>query len=239
MRYLLTYVLFFVLSLIPLSAQNQSPDTDNEYSRLYRYVNDEYGFDQVLVNGIFYEDIYRHKTGHQFFMEDQLYKGDLTFRGKDYKGHEMKYDIFNNQLILFVKSNFSVAWIVPPDDFISAFSLGDKHFSKFSFEGKPGFYQVVFDSDRLKCLYYWYKKMIENYGNHKYVTYEFFDGEKKCYLVLDGSFLTYRNNRSFLEILPGEIRDRARKYLKSNHIKVNKSNDDNISSLIFYCNSLL
>lgn len=239
MKYLLFFLSFVMLLWIPLFAQEQSPSINNDYNKLYKYVSDEYGFDQILVNGIFYEDIYRKKVGHQFFLENKLYKGNLTFRGKEYKGLEMKYDIYNNQLILYVKNDISVAWIVPPDDFISVFSLGDKHFSKLNFEGEPRFYQVVFDSEKLKCLYFWYKKMLETYDDRKDISYNFFDSEKKCYLVLNGSFLTYRNNKSFMEILPGEIKDQVRKYIKGNHIKVNKSNDDKISALLFYCNSLL
>ncbi len=62
----------FVLSLFVLSfhstvcAQEQSHDAGIDYNMLYKSVVDEYGFDQVLVNGIFYEDKYWRKVGHQF-----------------------------------------------------------------------------------------------------------------------------------------------------------------------------
>jgi len=239
MKYFSVLLLFVLSFQVSVFAQAQSHDVRNDYNKLYKSIIDEYGFDQLLVNGIFYEDEYHNKIGHQFFMEDKLYKGSLTFRGKEYKGIEMKYDIYNNQLILFVRNNTSVVWVVPPNDFISAFSLGDKFFSKYNFQGEPGFYQVVFDTEKLKCLYYWDKKMIESYDDIKYISYRFFESEKKCYLLLNGSSLIYRNNRSFMKILPEEIKARVRKYLKDNHIKVNKSSDEKISELLAYYNSLL
>ncbi len=63
-----------------------------------------------------------------FCLEDQLYKGTLIYRGKEYKGIDMKYDIYNQQVILYIKHNNSIAWIIPSNDFISTFSLGDKFF---------------------------------------------------------------------------------------------------------------
>lgn len=239
MKYFFLFFLFVLSFNVSVFAQIQSQDVRTDFGKIYKSVLDEYGLDQVLVNGIFYEDKYRKKVGHQFIMEDRSYNGSLTFRNKVFKGLEMKYDIYDNQLILHVKNNISEAWIVPPNDFISAFSLGEKKFLKFNFQGEPRFYQVVFDTDKLKCLYYWYKEMHEFYDNSKYISYEFFDSEKECYLLLNGSFLTYRNNRSFLEILPGEIKARVKKYIKSYHIRVNKSSDEKISELLGYCNTLL
>jgi hypothetical protein len=239
MKYLFVLSLF-VLSFHPnVFAQALPHDASTDYNKLYKAVTEEYGFDQVLVNGIFYQDKYWNKVGHPFFLEDQLYKGTLLFRGKEYKSIEMKFDIYNQQLILYIQNNNSVVWIVPPNDFISAFSLGDKFFSKYNFGGEPRFFQVISDTEKIKCLYYWYKKMHESYENGRYITYEFFDSEKKSYLMLNGSFLIYRNNRSFIETLPGEIVAQVRKYIKSNHIRVNKSSDKEISELIVYCNSLL
>jgi hypothetical protein len=238
MKYLLIFLLFVQSVYVSVFSQAQTQDVSIDYDKLHKAVTDEYGFDQVLVNGIFFTDKYLKKEGHQFLMEDQLYKGNLTFRGREYKGLEMKYDIYNHQLLLFVKNNISAAWVVPPNDFISAFSLGGKSFSKYNFQGEPGFYQVVFDTEKLKCLYYWYKKMHESYDKSNHVTYEFFKGEKRCYLLMNGSLLTYRNNRSFMELLPGEIKYQVRKFLSANHIKVNKSSDEKISELLVYCNSL-
>lgn len=239
MKYLLVFLLFVLSFHVSVFAQEQSHDARADYNKLYKSVMDEYGFDQVLVNGIFYQDKYTRKVGHQFFLEDQLYKGTLIYRGKEYKEVEMKYDIFDQQLILFIKNNNSIAWIVPSNDFISAFSLGNKFFSKYNFQGEPKYYQVVYDKGKLKCLYYWFKQKNDSNTDSKSITCEFTDSKKKNYLSLNGSIITYRNNRSFFEIFPVEVKARVRQYLKYNHKKVIKSSDEEISELLAYCNSLL
>jgi hypothetical protein len=239
MKYL--FILFlFVLSFHPnIFAQALPHDTSTDYNKLYKAVTEEYGFDQVLVNGIFYQDKYWNKVGHPFFLEDQLYKGTLLFRGKEYKSIEMKFDIYNQQLILYIQNNNSVVWIVPPNDFISAFSLGDKFFSKYIIQGEPGFYQVVFDTEKLKCLYYWFKQIHDTSNGGNSGSTDFSDSEKRNYLKIDGLFKKFKNNRSFTELFPKEIKGSVRQYIKTNHIKVTKSSDERITELLTYCNSLL
>jgi hypothetical protein len=229
----------FILSFNPsLFAQVQYHVTGTDYNKLCKSVIDEYGFDQVLVNGVLYDEQYLNKIGHQFFLENRLYKGILVYRGKEYKGIEMKYDIYNQNLILFLQYNNSIVRIVPSNDFISAFSIGDIIFSKYNFQGEPRFYQVVFDGDKIKCLYYWSKEKYEYVNNSKYISYLFVYREKKKFLILKDKFLAYKNNRSFMEIFPDEIRSRVKKYLSDNHIKVAKSSDEIIYGLFTYCDTL-
>lgn len=241
MKYLLILALSILSFHYSVLAQTQSHNENADYDKLYKYVTDEYGFDQVLVNGIFYEDKYWKKTGHEFFQEDRLYKGNLRYRGKEYKGIEMKYDICNQQLLLYLKYNDKTVTVVPSNDFISAFSLGDKIFKKFNFRGEPGFYQVVFDAEKLGCLYSWSKQIHETSdgGNIRSYYYEFSDSKKKNYLKINGSYETYENNRTFTELFPREIKVMVKQYIKSNHINVAKSNDEKMTKLLTYCNTLL
>ncbi len=148
MKFLLASLLLVIIFQLPVVAQQQSDEGRTDYKKLYKSVMDEYGFDQVLVNGIFYEDKYWRKIGHQFYMEDQLYKGAIDLKERNTQGIDMKYDIFDQQLILYVKHNNSLVRIVPLNDFISAFSIGNKFFSKYNFQGEPRFYQVVYDTGK-------------------------------------------------------------------------------------------
>jgi len=191
-----------------------------------------------LVNGIIYEDRYIRKVGHQFFLEDQFYNGTLEYRGKIYKGLEMKYDIYDQQLILYVNHNSSTTWFVPSNDFITSYCLGGKFFSKYNFQGEPEFYQVVFDTEKLKCLYYWFKERHDsnklNYSGYN----EFTESKKKNYLMLNGSLRQYKNNSSFTKLFPDEMRDRVKDFIKINHINVDQCSDEKTIELLTYCNSL-
>jgi hypothetical protein len=239
MKYLLVFSLFILFISPTLFAQEQSHNAVPDFNKLDKSVIDEYGFDQVLDNGFLYIEKYIRKIGHQFFMKDQLYNGTLVYRGEVYKGIEMKYDIYDQLLVLSINNNNSLEWIVPHNDFISSFSLGDKFFSKYNFGGMTRFYQVVNDMGKVKCLYYWFKQRSDS-ENINYLGFsEFTESEKENYLLLDGSLKKYKNNRSFTKLFPNEIKTRLREYIRNNHINVTKSGDEKIKELLTFCNSLL
>jgi len=238
-------LLYLMISLFLLNlclssyAQEHSPNTkDGYWNELYKSVVNEYGFDQVLVNGIHYEDGYWEKVGHPFLFEDQFYKGTLMFREREYQGVDIKYDIYKQQVILNIMQNNSIAWIIPPNDFISAFSLGDKLFVKHAFQGVPRFYQVVFDTEELKCLYYWSKLRYDSDDKRGYNSSRFTNSERKTYLIVDDVLKKYSDNRSFVGLFPQEIQARIKQYIKHNKIKVAKSSDGEIQELLTYCKSL-
>jgi hypothetical protein len=239
MKYLLVFSLFILFISLTLFAQEQSHNAVPDFNKLYKSVIDEYGFDQVLDNGFLYNEKYSRKIGHQFFMKDQLYNGTLVYRGEVYKGVEMKYDIYDQQLVLSLNNNNSIEWIVPHNDFISAFSLGDIFFSKYNFGGVTRFYQLVNDTGKVKCLYYWFKQSFDS-NNINYLGFsEFTQSEKENYLLLNGSLKKYNNNKSFTKLFPNEIRARLWGFIRNNHINVTKSGDEKIKELLTFCNSLL
>jgi len=238
--FLLVSLLFLLNPCLSSFAQGHSPDAkDADWNELYKSVVDEYGFDQVLVNGIHYEDGYWGKVGHPFLFEDQLYKGTLIYRGREYKGVDLKYDIYKQQLILYINQNNSNAWIILPNDFISAFSLGDKLFMKGTFQGAPRFYQVVFDNEKLKCLYYWSKLRFDSDHLRNYNSFRFTNSDRKTYLIVDDVLKRYIDNRSFVRLFPRESQVQVKQYIKNNRIKVAKSSDAEIEKLAAYCRTLL
>jgi hypothetical protein len=163
----------------------------------------------------------------------------LIYRERKYQGLDIKYDIYKQQVILYVRQNNSISWIIPPQDFISAFSLGDKLFVKHTFEGVPRFYQVIFDTEELKCLYYWSKLRYDSDHKIFYNSSRFTDSEKKTYLIVNDILKKYTDNRSFVRLFPQESRVRIKKYIKNNKIKVAKSSDVEIEKLVTYCKTLL
>jgi hypothetical protein len=241
LNYILLSVLLLQSSQPLLFAQTQPEEDRADYNELYKFVLDKYGIDQILANGVLYTEMYLRKEGHQFLDEDRLYTGNLVLRGKEYVGLEMKYDICNQQLIVFIKTNSIHQGIIPPHDFISAFSLEGKYFHKEDFRGEPEFYQVVFDTDKLKCLYHWSKQTMETAGNenYKYFHYEFTASKKRSFLYINGSFEPYKKNRSFIDLFPEDIRNRIGHFMKANTIKVTRCSDEQMVDLMTYCYTLL
>lgn len=235
------FIVYFLLIKYPITgyAQENNPERKVNYHELYKSVQEEYGFDQVLVNGIFYEDYYRNAIGHPFFLENQFYTGTLVFRNKRYENIKMKYDIYEQQLVIYYVLFNSNVWVILPNDFISEFSLNGKTFRKYSFgEENSEFYQVIYDSKNLKCLYSWTKSRTDSYHQRTYNSYKFSDSKMKSYLFLDNALNEFYNNNSFVKIFPQAFQDRIKKYIKSNKIKV-RVNDEQTTKLLIYCNELI
>jgi hypothetical protein len=240
MKNILISLLYLLNLCLSSYAQEYAPDTGDDFrNELYKSVVNEYGIDQVIVNGICYEDEYLGTIGHPFLFEDQFYKGTLIYREREYQGLDIKYDIYKQQVILYIRQNNSIAWIIPPNDFISAFSLGDKLFVKHTFGGVTGFYQLIFDTKELKCLYYWSKLRYDSDHKRDYNSYRFTDSEKKTCLVVGDVLKKYRDNRSFARLFPQECQMRIKQYIKNNKIKVAISSDVEIEKLVTYCKTLL
>ena len=220
-------------------SQVQTNSAGYEYAELYQSILDEYGFDQSLVNGVIYKDEYWNRIGHQFLLEDQIYSGNLVFRGVEYKNLNLKYDIYSQQIVVNISHNNSTIGFIPPNDFISFFSINEIPFLKSDFQGKPKFYQVLFNSAKLSCFYYWYKVLDETGRIGDRISYKFSESRRKNFLKFDDSFERYTNNKSFIKLFPSKIKPDIKQYIKTNHIKVNKSNIDEVKELLEYCNSLL
>ncbi len=238
--YAASLLIFYCTSCLVVHSQPPAPDSQTvDWKVLYQSVVNEYGADQVLLTGISYEDVYREKEGHPFLFEDQFYKGTLVFRGREYKEVNLKYDIYNQQVILYSVQNHSSTWIIPPNDFISAFSLGDKWFVKYTFLGEPEFYQVIFDTQRLKCLYHWSKSRYDSDHQNNYYGSRFTDSEKTTCLFLENVLKKYDNNKSFIKCFPKESHLKIKQYLKSNRIKISKCSEDRLVPLLTFCITML
>jgi hypothetical protein len=98
---------------------------------------------------------------------------------------------------------------------------------------------MIFDTEELKCLYYWSKLRYDSDHKRYYNSFKFSDSERKTYLIVDDVIKKYGDNRSFVRLFPQEIQVRIKQYIKNNKIKVAKSSDVEIEKLVIYCISIL
>lgn len=236
---------FFLAGLFSLSAgdylfsQNRYSGEENIYQELYRSVQNTYGFNQELVNGIFYVNRYLHALGHPFFGDDRFETGDLIFRDKTYQNVKMKYDIFEQKLLVNCNSGDKQINVLLPDEFLSRFSFNNMFFRFYTLKGiEPGYYQVINDDGLLKCLYHWVKTRSTSDYYRIYLSYEFSDNIKKSYLISDDKVVQYRGNREFINFFEKDLHSQIRKYIRQNKINVRTCVDSDMIKLIKYCKLL-
>jgi hypothetical protein len=224
-----TVISFFLfLNFSGISAQQSSIRVDNVY-----------GFDPSLYNGRQYTFFPPLNTGgNQYFSGLRFETGSAIIRGKTYKELALNYDIYNQQLILEYKNKLgATSLIIVSDAWLKSFSFKGLNFEIISFQDTlKRIFQVLGEGPN-RILYYWEKnlKLDSFQGSKNHI----FSQAKKVMNVYSGNqILRYWNNKSFYCLFPSEIKIAVKEYLHKRKINVKKADDNTMSKLIYYCNTL-
>lgn len=222
----------------PLSAQQPDyPDAIlNEWKAFF---DQSYGSDYELVNGAKYVYLYLNSNEHPFLGNDRFYTGSVIINNRQYPDIEIKYDIYNQSIILNHTFPSGVnEHIILNNEFINAFELDGKFFRKYHFpETGTKFFQVI-ESDGLSSLYSWSKQFAYSSSSLRDL-YDFSLPRKKAYLLFNGEIFSYSTKRSFLKLFPEEHRRHINRFIRINNIWLRKVPDNVMQQLINYCDMLI
>jgi hypothetical protein len=199
---------------------------------------EKYGNDPRLVNGEKYYYPYSLSEGDPF-LEPSPRKADIRISGEVFEDQTVRYDIYNQYLVLEYEDVYgAVSSLVLQDEWVEAFSYNGRYFKKMKGpEGKERFFQVVYEGP-LSCYYRWQKehKLDLTSGSQ---TYYFTDPARKAYVLMDGSFHQFRNNRTFRRIFGRDFRKEIRQYMRQHQIRIRAASAHTMEALMEYCNSLI
>ncbi len=233
-------ILFLGFLYYPLYSQESQAFSAENFQILYELTEKKYGVDQQLSNGVYFEDVYRNTNRHPYLLDDTFHEGTLVYQNKDYKGVQLKYDIYAQQVLVHHQLQKYTITTVLTDEFLTEFSIQDQYFKKMNLiENKDAYYQVIAENEHILCCYYCLKRQNEDFQDNVDKLYTFSDVKREKYLVLDAGPYKYKNNRSFNKIFPKDMKGPIRKYLRSNNIKVRKANDGQVAELIDFCENLI
>jgi len=179
---------FLLVQLYTLAwCQSEIIESKWKFDDMYDLCMEKYGIDQLLANGVYFEDIYRTALGHPYLCENEFTRGRVIYQNKSYANLDLKFDIYNGQLLLKQKqSEFNLVTILT-NEFVSAFDLNEMHFRKISFPAmEPEFYQVIKGEGKMQCYYKWYKIRKESIKDEHSLIYNFSGEKRKSYLYFDG-----------------------------------------------------
>jgi hypothetical protein len=238
----MNYTFMFLLSTILLSsffikeikAQN---DTSQKVliNQIYSAAELEYGIDQNLVNGVYFENLYQYTIGHPYLLANTFINGSVVFRGNQYSDLLLKYDLFNQQLLVNYAFNDIHVLFYLPKEFISEFIIENKIFVKRSIPGEVNdrIYQIIGKDYPTKILYTW-----EKIGTDFIYYFEYGEANRSSFIVIGSNQLGYNRNRSFIHKFPKQHQKLIKKYIHENKIRVKYSSDYEMDLLITYCNKL-
>lgn len=233
MRYPLTITILAALLCIPSLYGQQASII--EYLEEFEK---KYGQDADLVNGEKYFYPYRQSQGDPFFFSEP-HRAVITIHEKQFRDQLLRYDIFNQKLILDFKDLYGAnSSLVLRNEWVESFDFELQHFVRLDGpDGRPGYYQLIWDGP-ITCVYSWSKKYQLNLTSGEQ-NYYFTEPDKESFLVIEGRFYPYRNNRAFLKAFDPELQKTIKQFMRQSKVKVNRGDDAQIRHLMEYCNALV
>ncbi|MFO7670010.1 MAG: hypothetical protein R6W31_10165, partial [Bacteroidales bacterium] len=164
----------------------------------------KYGSDTDLVNGEKYFYPYALSLGDPFFFPEAR-SAAITIHGKEFDGQLLRYDIFNQKLILDYQNVYGAnSSLVLRNEWVESFAFEGQRFKRIQGpDGQTGFFQVVSEGV-IECFYSWNKKYLLNLTSGVQNFY-FTDPVKESFLRMEGKFFPYGNNMKFLKAFDPEL----------------------------------
>ena len=224
----------FITGISAFAQETDRPDVKT----LDQSFTDLYGPDQNLVSGVRYYNLHARYDGHKYFEEDRFTEGKLFLHRGTYPDVRLKYDLYEQQVILQVNvGNGSYNEIIVTDSRLEGFEMNGKTFRKEYFPDMDTLIFQVIGTHPPYCLIHWTKEVIPNSTGPQSV-YEFSKMKRKTYVRTDSILIPYRGSSSFAKVFP-DHRSQVKSYLRKNKIRIRKASDQELEGLLDYCRSLL
>ncbi len=197
----------------------------------------KYGSDADLVNGEKYSYPYSQALGDPFFFPETR-TAEITIHEKEFKGQLLRYDIYNQQLILDYENLYGVsASLVLRSQWVESFAFENQKFKKMEGpDGKSGFFQILGEG-QIDCIYLWNKKYLLNLTSGEQ-SYYFTDPDRSSFLRIEGQVHPYKSNGNFIKAFDPGLQKPLKQFLRQAKIKVKTASDAQMRHLLEYCNTL-
>lgn len=234
-------MVFLFLNLYVLTAftctLNAQQIDNNVISALDKFIADCYGPDQNLINGIEYYNLHTRSKGHKFLDEDKFYRGRVVINKRVYDDVELKYDIFNQHVLLqFDRGTEVYTQIILNNKWVDEFELNGRIFRKHTFpETGTLFFQII-GSGEIACYYHFKKEEVPRVT--RITLSEFGDEKRKSYVYWQSELHEFHGARSFAEIFPAH-ESQILEFIRQQNFRTRKISDSQMDILISYCNTLI
>lgn len=236
MKIIFKFILILLLSTVSFSSFSQTNSNSKDY---YKYFDSKIGIrNSGIFNGIPYKEQYLTINGnHKYFLTSDFVKGTIYFNNQPYYDVDMKYDTYEDNLILKLPSQSKYFFIKLINDKIDKFNIYGKNFVKLSNNAEvSGFHEILYQS-KLLNLFKEHKKRIKKIIGDDFVYYEF--NEENSYIVFsDNKYYKINSKKEFIKLFPTHKKNISNFY--STNKSILKSDKDKFMiQLIKYVNTLI
>jgi len=207
------------------------------FSQSYDYENLLITYDKVigvqntgLYQGIIYEEPFRiGREDTQFFLNNKFFSGSVLYDGQNYYGVELKYDVFNDDVLVKIISTEGGGTLKLAQEYLQSFTIDSKEFIKIlpSTESnitRYGFHEEIYSGTQLK-LYIKYIKDKIHLKNRDVVIHRFFETKNEHVLFLKNRYHRINNKKELISLFPN-FKNEIKAFYSNNRKLRNRNRDD-------------
>jgi len=232
------WILFLLISINAVNAQvDSSPQL--LFNQIYSAAEKEYGIHQELIKGLLFENKNQDAKGHPYFLNSYSNQGSVIYRGKQYSNLNLRYDVYDQQVLLIYLFDNDVYKLHLQNEFITEFTIENKKFiyEAYGANEDAKFYQVIGEDRPIKALYFWKKDLENLYANNS--DKKMFSSElKETFILFNNQLVSFNGNRSFTQKFTSKSKSAIKEYFRKNKTKVKRANDYEMELLIEFINAL-
>jgi hypothetical protein len=191
----------------------------------------------ALYNGRLWINTYYKIKGDPYFLSGEFLSGSVTFNGKVFPDQHLRYDIFNDEIILWVNQ---VTTIILNKEMVDSVILNyhDKSYKVVNLGDDStslikGLVNVYYDGTT--PLFVKYKKMIDPLAVDK--RYDIFYQTHRIYIKKDNKIYLISGKRDLFKILEDKIPE-VKSFIKTNKLVVMRKDPESLIPVLHYYDSL-
>lgn len=187
-------------------------------AEVYKWFDNKLKYGQIgLFNGS--ENFTRHKIigeNHKFYISPNYVNGNLVYNDELYFDIEMKYDLYDDQLVIRLKKDKSLLSLRLINEKVQSFEIHGKKIIQLKNKGIfIGFFEVLYKDENISVLKK-YKKIRKEYSDKK-ILYSKFNSANEYFVLSKSEDLKTVSKSNLKKLFP-------RKTKKINSYYRNKKN---------------
>lgn len=212
----LVFFLFFVLRCT--FSFSQSNQVESHY---YNWFDQIVGIaNTALYNGVEYMETHRStRENHKFLGFQRFVKGTVDYDGQRYYSVPMKYNVFDDELLVKLSNRNGESIIQLIKGNIYGFSIADKQFLNINSpearkNGVMGFYELLMTTGSFTLYKKNRKNRLKRIRNNS-VVYDFLESKSLFMLFRDGQYIPISVRRDITDLFPQFRKDLKEYYLNN------------------------
>lgn len=205
-KYTIRFILILLFLFITNSFYSQTQSSQKDY---YKWFDNYIGIENTSIfNGLRYKEEFRTLEGnHKFYLTPNFIKADIVYDGQSYFDIKMKYDLYEDHIIVNLATNSGSSILQLLSDKIESFTIKGHNFIKLldnhttnSNDIITGIFEIAYKNSNL-ILYKKNKKIAKKHLTKKYIYYSF-SKKNQYYFYFNNDFYIINSKSSVVKIFP-------------------------------------